>query len=660
MNYIKNIKNIKNFRLAVVLFANWLVDIIIGCVLLFGLDKIKKEFLLGTLVVDAVFMVVVYIFEYLKKDSRHDIWIKGFIVAKNIYMIFYYMEYFCGSSKNINPLDVRFWFNGIIYVAIIVFLFAIFYRLPATVIAFNVFTFILLIVNLFLVDERGLPFFSADLFSLGTAMGVAGNYTFKEWPQYLCIFIWFLTSTITTIYVLKRQTKTKPEKLRWNILIRTACLGFVFGVLTLFLKTNIMVDSGIETYFWKHTKNGVVLNLMMDVKYSQLEVPKGYDTEKLKDIASKYKGSKGTGETPNIVVIMSESFADLSVIGEFETNIDVMPFIKGMKENTIKGWMYPSVYGGSTADSEYEFFTGDSMISYPNGAVPYQTYLKGTKFMSSLVRNIQKSGYTTVSFHPNEASNWNRTSIYAALGFNRSLWIADVKNPEMLRNYITDECDFNMIIDEFENKKDNEPLFYFNITMQNHGGYLVKGYENTVKILGSEGKYPKSEQYLSVAHETDKQVERLISYFEEYDEPTIVVFYGDHQPKIDSNFIEDMLGESMDNLDIEELQKLYQTPYFIWANYDIDEKEDFDISINYLSSLVCETAGLPTTPYQEYLSELREKFPVINGNGVIDSEGNHYTKMDALEKFEELNIYESFIYNHMYDKKGYIASFFEK
>ena len=139
---MERIKNIKNINLAVVLMANWLVDIIIGCILLFGLGKIDEKYMISTLVVDAIFMVVVYFFEYIKKNDRYDVWIKGFIVAKNIYLVFYYMEHFCGSSKNVNPLDIRFLFNGLIYVAIMVFLFAIFYWLPATVIAFNVFTFI--------------------------------------------------------------------------------------------------------------------------------------------------------------------------------------------------------------------------------------------------------------------------------------------------------------------------------------------------------------------------------------------------------------------------------------------------------------------------------------------------------------------------------------
>lgn len=654
-------EKIKEKKLAVILGINWLVDIIAGLILMLGLHKIGQKFLVCTLLVDTFALAVVYALEYFKKDSRYDVLVKGIVVAKNVYLIFYYMEYFCGDIKNINPFDVRFWLNGLIYVTVIIFLFSIFYRLPATVIAFNVFTFILLITNLFLIDERGLPFFFADLFSVGTAMEVAGNYTFKEWPQYLCIFIWFLTSTVATIYVLKRQTRTKPEQLKWNILIRLCGFGFVFAVMSLFLKTSLMADCGIEPYFWKHTKNGVALNLMMDAKYSKLEIPESYDVQELQKIAEQYKGKKGTGKTPNILVIMSESFADLSVLGDFETNKEVMPFIDSLRENTVRGHVYASVYGGSTANSEYEFFTGDSMLIYPNGAVPYQTYLKGKIFLSSLVRNIQKAGYTTESFHPNEATNWNRNSIYQALGFQHSLWIDDVVHPEYLRKYITDAADFDTIIHQFENKKKEEPLFFFNITMQNHGGYLISDFENEIKVTSGEKEnlYPKTEQFLTLAHKTDEDMKKLITYFENYEEPTIILFYGDHHPKIDSNFIEDMLGERMDNLKIEELQKLYQTPFFIWANYDIEEKEDVSVSINYLSGLLCKTVGLPTTAYQEYLYHLQEKFPVINGNGVIDREGVHYSKTEALEKFPELNTYCCLIYNHMYDSENYLKSFFE-
>ena len=456
------------------------------------------------------------------------------------------------------------------------------------------------------------------------------------------------------------QTKTKPEKLRWNILIRLCALGFVFGVLSLFLKTPLMSECGIEPYFWKHTKNGVALNLMMDAKYSQLEKPSSYDVDDLKQIAFQYTGKKASSEVkPNILVIMDESFADLSVLGDFTTNKEVMPFINSLTENTIKGHTFSSVYGGCTADSEYEFLSGDSMISYPNGAVPYQTYLKSTTYMSTIVKNLQNFGYDTTSYHPNEASNWNRTKIYKAIGFDKTMWIGDTINPEYIRNYTSDASDFDTVINQFENKGD-KPLFLFNITMQNHGGYLISDFENEIKVTSAdEGIYPKTEQFLTLANKTDEDVKNLLEYLKDYDEPTIVVFFGDHHPKIDSNFIEDMLGESMDNLEIEDLQKLYQTPFFIWANYDIPEQDNVDISINYLSTLLCDTAGLPTTAYQEYLRALREKYPVLNGNGVIDSEGTYYTKTDALEKFEDLVTYESFIYNHMFDTKGYIKSFFE-
>lgn len=657
---MNKILDIKNRKLAMVLAANWLIDIFVGIILYFGLKKTVFEFFIATILIDLVFFIAIYAIEYIKKGSKYDVLVKGALIVRNIYLMFYYMEYFCGNSKNIEPTNIRFWLNGIIYVTIFVFIFSLIYRLPATVAVFNTFLFILLIANLFLTDERGLPFFFADLFSVGTAAEVMGSYTFKEWPEYLCIFIWFLTGTISSVYVLKLQSKTKPSGLKWNILIRVCGLGFTFGVLTLFLKTPLMADCGIEPYFWKHTKNGVALNLMMDLKYSNLEEPTGYDADELKQVAEGYTGDKGTDKKPNILVIMNESFTDLSVLGDFNTSEPVTPFMDSMEENTIKGTVFSSVYGGNTANSEYEFLTGDSMIAYPNGAVAYQTYLKGKTRISSLIRTLNKSGYETVSFHPNKPTNWNRVSIYKALRFRKSLWVDSVENPVNLRNHLSDVSDFETVKKLFDEKGD-KPLFLFNITMQNHGGYLVQPFDNEIKVTTEKGDdYPKTEQYLTVIKQTDAAMKDLIEYFENYDEPTLILFYGDHHPKIDSNFIEDLLGGSMDNLGIEDLQKLYQTPFFIWANYDIEEKTGEKLSINYLSSYLCDVAGLPKTPYQQYLSELREKYPVINGNGVVDADGKYYTKVEALNELEEVKRYDRFIYNHMFDSKGYVKRFFEK
>ena len=70
------------------------------------------------------------------------------------------------------------------------------------------------------------------------------------------------------------------------------------------------------------------------------------------------------GETPNLIVIMNESFADYTSIGKgLDLSEDCMPFIHSLTENTIKGTAYVSIFGGNTPNSEYEFLTGNTMGS---------------------------------------------------------------------------------------------------------------------------------------------------------------------------------------------------------------------------------------------------------------------------------------------------------
>ena len=77
----------------------------------------------------------------------------------------------------------------------------------------------------------------------------------------------------------------------------------------------------------------------------------------------------------NVIVIMNESLSDLSVLPGVESNTDAMPFLRSLTENTIKGYAYSSVFGGTTANSEYEFLTGNTTAFLPAGTVPYHLYV---------------------------------------------------------------------------------------------------------------------------------------------------------------------------------------------------------------------------------------------------------------------------------------------
>gem|GEM_PF-122395 len=366
-----------------------------------------------------------------------------------------------------------------------------------------------------------------------------------------------------------------------------------------------------------------------------------------------------TVSNPNIIAIMCESYADLTTIADYTTNKEVTPFYDTVSENVIKGSLYVSTYGGGTANSEFEFLTGNTMAFLPTGSIPYQQYLDSST--GSLAQILKGKGYSTIAVHPYRASGWNRESVYSNMGFDAFLSQDDFLNPSYMRGYISDECSYATLIDLYENKEEGQPIFLFNVTMQNHGGYVNKyaNFTEDVTLTEFPGEFPETEQYLSLINKSDEALKNLIDYFSEVDEPTVICFFGDHLPNIKNNFYETILGENLTDLTAEEMLKLYQTPFLIWANYDIPEQEIDMISANYLSTLLMQTANIDLPDYNQYLSTLYQNFPVIDAMAVIDSAGNTYQAVSSVPSKEAITSYSILQYNNLFDKSGRDATLFD-
>ena len=231
-----------------------------------------------------------------------------------------------------------------------------------------------------------------------------------------------------------------------------------------------------------------------------------------------------------------------------------------------------------------------------------------------------------------------------------------------LREYPDDKSTFKNIIDLFENKSSDEKIFNYTLTMQNHSSYDFAGYK--AEITQSNPEYFRTDQYLSIANESDNSLKELLSYFEEYDEPTVVLFFGDHQPRVDDELVENILN-TYDNPNSKEVQeKKYITPFIIWSNYDLNiEDTDLsnidDISLNYLSGVLLKVANLNTTPYIEFLENLRKDIPVITGNGYMDKNGIYHDFDEDNEFRDSLEIYSHLQYNNVFDKGNKFDDFFE-
>ena len=232
-----------------------------------------------------------------------------------------------------------------------------------------------------------------------------------------------------------------------------------------------------------------------------------------KDAASAYADvAADPGEKPTIIVVM-RSYADLSVVGDFSTNIDVAPYFHSLKENAIHGYALSSVFGAKTPNSEWEFMTGNSMAFLPSGSVVYQQYISKTP--TSIVSNLKNDGYTCVAscirtMRPDGAA---MQCISGSPRFDETHFIDDFDQTKLLREYITDRELYEKIIDRYESRAANEDLFIMSISTQNHGGYTEKydNFDEKVRLL--EAKPPDVNRYLSLVHESDSALEYLISIF---------------------------------------------------------------------------------------------------------------------------------------------------
>lgn len=509
-------------------------------------------------------------------------------------------------------------------------------------------------INYFVYLFRGNEFTFSDIRSIGTGLSVAGNYKLQlnDRGAY-AIF----GAALFIAFVRKCHVKFARA---WQMRIIDAMLAAICVIIV----GMAAYDVNTETWEQKGTyRNGYILNYILGIRDSFIAQPDGYSEEAIQKLEKKYSSndkdySKTDVKDPTIIVIMNESFSDLSVLGDLQTNIPLTPFIDSLKENTTKGYALSSVFGAKTPNSEWEYLTGNSMAFLPAGSVVYQQYISDTP--TSIVSNLKDDGYTCVAMHPYYATGWSRNQVYPKIGYDEMHFIDDFDQTKILREYITDQELYDKIIERYESRGANEKLYLMGITMQNHGGYgepYDNFYERCYKIGRS---YTDANQYLSLVHESDKAVKNLIEYFSKVDDPVEIVFFGDHQPSLNSNFYPLLNGKGMSGLTEDELEALYTVPFFIWTNYDTPEETVDITSLNFLSTMTLERAGIELPAYNKFLADMMETVPAINSRGYYSKEKQCYQHIDDAtgEEAEWIKNYHMLQYNSMFDKKGRSNLFF--
>ena len=528
-------------------------------------------------------------------------------------------------------------------------------KVNLSIIISHSFFMVLGFVNYFVYLFRDNEFTFADLRSIGTGLSVASNYELVLHDRG-----WHVILLSAFFFVMVKFIPIQFKKASYVRLLSGQCA--VLACILVALNCHKMTT---ETWEQKGTYlNGYVLNFVLSARDSFVSPPEGYDIEVIQQLEETYNENKENPldieleEKPTIIVIMNESFADLSVIGEMETNAQLTPFMDSLWENTIKGYALSSVFGAKTPNSEWEFMTGGSMAFLPSGSVVYQQYMNDKP--ASIVSTLKNEGYTCVAMHPYYETGWSRNLIYPKLGFDESYFLDDFPQEDIIRKYVSDRELYQKIIERYESSGRNEELFIMSITMQNHGGYTTT-YDNFEENYYKTGRsYTDANQYFSLIRESDAALEELVTYFSQVEEPVEIVFFGDHQPSLNKKFYKLMNGKGLSGLTLEELENLYTVPFFIWTNYDTPEETVEITSLNYLSTMMLERSGMELPPYYQFMQDLREVVPAINARGYYSLEKNRYLHVeDALgEELAWISKYQSLQYNRMFDKRNTSELFF--
>lgn len=548
----------------------------------------------------------------------------------------------------------------------------------------------------YIMDFRGTPFLPMDFLSIKTAAGVANTYNYT--PTYKV-----MTASLIFIFIIIIGVKTKTPKynLITKIISRTFTGAFAAVLLILFYFTSVFADMGVRPDFWNQTRGyhnyGFAFNFFCNTKYMYMSEPNNYNPNEIKDyVNSVMENSDNKDNTnnteddydkPNIICIMNESLADLNILGNLTTNEDYMPFMRSLTENTVKGNLYVPVIGAGTSNTEFEFLTGHTTAFLPSGSNAYMLYIKNP--LASLVSTLKAQGYSSYALHPYYSEGWNRYKVYNYLGFNKFTSLQDIMDISLMREYqnngsdpnylqslidqyypgsnmlirqyVSDSYNYKLLIEDYENRDKSQPYFAFNVTMQNHGGYTTScvNFNECIYATSVSRDYTKANKYLSLVKASDDAFKELIDYFTKVKEPTIICMFGDHQPTVETEFIAEVMGvDSLSGLSPEQEQLRHTTPFIIWANYDIEEKQIDKLSSNYLSSLVLEVAGVKLTEYNKYLLKLAETLPVIDTVGYIDNENNYYKWSDVSPYSSLLDEYEKIQYNNIFDQKNINSDIF--
>lgn len=482
----------------------------------------------------------------------------------------------------------------------------------------GVICYLFAMVNYFKIQFRGEPLLPWDIYAFSEASKVVGTLDLEF--SFINLFCLFLLSGVVfvsfKIPVLPFKNKN-GKRFSCLLVSITSLFCMIYYVNHTYFHSDEWPDPWFRIEYYN--QHGLVNSFLYNFRYLSMEEPEGYSKAKIKEILQdmEQRGvfeQKTTEQTPNIIFIMSESFWDASALPSITFEEELLPNLNYLRENFISGEVLSPKFGGGTSNVEFEALTGFTNDTLPDGCIPYQQYIKENFF--SFANFLKNKGYDTLAIHSDEERNWNRYKAYPNMGFDDFISSEDMDNPEMIRGRISDMAVTEEIIKQYENQKkiSTAPWFNFTVTVQNHTGYHEDNFEENEKMK-FESNMPLSKEvqgqlsdFATGIHYSDQALGKLIDYFSQEEEPTILLFFGDHRTNLGYGEYQVFYETNYLTEDTNDLEKSYlthTTPLMAWSNENLIQKELGCLAPYQILPAVLDCYGLEKPKFFLILDELR-------------------------------------------------------
>ena len=491
---------------------------------------------------------------------------------------------------------------------------------------------------------KGSPLVPSDLSLIKEALNISDS--FKS------VYVWMAVIAIAAIVILFLIYKYIPKE-RYNWRWKVSVFVFSVVIITAFYDAFGTIQNAFALELinlsqqMNYDENGMMLGFMMSAEYLKVQQPADYSEDVIQQIVSNTKQAYSTNPDfkPNIIIVMSEAFWDPTLMKNVSFNQDPIPFFHSLQKSQTSGNMISPVYGGGTANTEFEALTGFSTQFLPGGSIPYTQYV--TKPVEALPTVLKQQGYAASAIHTYDNWFYDRNSVYKDFGFDKFVSKEFYNDPEYHGQYIRDTELSQKILNEV--KETDKPDFIYAVSMENHGPYsTTEDPKDNIKSSGSglsADSKAMIDNYSSSISDVDQSLKQLIEGLQKIDEPTEVIFYGDHLPMLGDDYsVYKNAGFIQGDNSYQDYMNLHTVPFVTWNNFSTAKQHNLELSSNFMGTYALELAQKSGSPMTDFLSGLMKE----GSDVVLPSEFANQEKLTPQQSTQYAQLQYDLLFGEQY------------